>query len=235
MAPPPPPAAQPGASASLPAETRRSPGVWRGARLPAPSPTLSRSGSAASLSPPSGGGNRAAPTGICDAAIRAPEDHKLARTVSWGHRRGESERSKGEKRRPTDSAAPPRSGCGAGCAGLHLGKLWLPCWLPGRGRGTRSPGLATSVRPAWYAEALGASISRAPCHYRDLASTEGHRGAGHYPETLSRLPGRASRSPLCRLSQSPPVIGSGFAAAGAWTPLACWFHLLLGLAVRGKS
>lgn len=153
MAPPPPPAAQPGASASLPAETRRSPGVWRGARLPAPSPTLSRSGSAASLSPPSGGGNRAAPTGICDAAIRAPEEPP--KTTSYpgrcpGATGAESPSGAKEKRGapptrqrlPGQGAAPAVRGCTWGNFGYlvgcreegaeHAARAWRPpCAPPG--------------------------------------------------------------------------------------------------------
>lgn len=51
LAPPPPPAEQLGTSASLPAETPHRPGVWRGARLPAPAPTLRGSRPAARRPP----------------------------------------------------------------------------------------------------------------------------------------------------------------------------------------
>lgn len=60
------PAAPTCRAASPPAETLHSPGVWRGARLPAPAPTLRGSRPAAQLSQPSRGVDRAAPTGIRD-------------------------------------------------------------------------------------------------------------------------------------------------------------------------
>lgn len=102
LAPPPPPAAQPRTRASLPAETRRSPGFWRGARLPAPAP-LRSSRSAARISPPSGGGDRAAPTRICDSSGGAASGVNIpARTAPWVHRREGSERNREGGRRPAD-------------------------------------------------------------------------------------------------------------------------------------
>ena len=157
--PPPTPAAQPRTGASLPTETPCSPGVWRGARLLAPATTLHRAGSDARISPPGGGGDTAAPTGICDSSRRRP--HPIPDGAPGPQaRRVQAEPGRREAPRRLDSAS--QVSVRPWLCELHFGKLWFACWLPGGGRGERSQGPAASVRPARSAQALGAGTSRTP-------------------------------------------------------------------------
>ncbi|KAI5144255.1 putative Allantoicase [Manis pentadactyla] len=84
------------------------------------------------------GGDRAAPTGICDCSRRgAAEDHNPAGTAPWGHQRGgcESTQEDGERCRRFESSSQGIEGA--------------------------AQGPTASVRPARRAQALGARISRA--------------------------------------------------------------------------
>lgn len=70
---PPPTAALPRASVSLSAEAPCRRGVWRGARLRVPTPTLRSSQPAAPLSQTNRGGDKVAPTRICHSSRRRPQ------------------------------------------------------------------------------------------------------------------------------------------------------------------
>lgn len=158
LAPPPPPAAQPRARASLPAEAQRHPGVWRGARLPAPTPPLRGSEPAASLSQTNRGGDRVAPTRICDSSCRRPQSSQdgALGPLAWKVR---AEPGTREEPPPTRQRVPGQ--CAARSLQAALGET-LVCRVGCREEGTKGSvqGPAASVHRAWSVQALGTRTSR---------------------------------------------------------------------------
>lgn len=179
LAPPPPPAAQPRARASLPAEAPRHPGVWRGARLPAPTPPLRGSEPAARLSQTNRGGDRVAPTRICDSSCRRPQSSQdgALGPLAW---RVRAEPGTREEPPPTRQRVPGQ--CAARSLQAALGET-LVCRIGCREEGTKGS-------------------ARGPA-----ASAPGLLGPGspHFPRTLTlQCPERRGRpganrgTPGCR-------------------------------------
>lgn len=208
LAPPPPPAAQPRARASLPAEAPRHPGVWRGARLPAPTPPLRGSEPAARLSQTNRGGDRVAPTRICDSSCRRPQSSQdgALGPLAW---RVRAEPGTREDPPPTRQRVPGQ--CAARSLQAALGET-LVCRI-----GCREEGTKGSARgPAASAPGLFRPWEPALAAYLDTAVPRAARETWCQP----RDPGL--QGPIQRLWPAIP----GFAAAQAWTPPGCGFRLL---------
>lgn len=157
LAPPPPPAAQPRARASLPAEAPRHPGVWRGARLPAPTPPLRGSEPAARLSDEQGRGQSGT---YPDLRLQLPKTTIQPRRCPRATGVEGPSRARDAGGAAADSTARPRSVCGAVSAGCTWGNFGLSYRLPRRGHQGLSPG-PRGLR-AWSVQALGARTCRVP-------------------------------------------------------------------------
>lgn len=183
----------PGAGASLPAEA---PGRLeeRASRPRSHAPQLR-----ARLSQTNRGGDRVAPTRICD-----PSRRRAPKTSIQPGRRPSAAGAEGSSGAPeaggaaAASTARPRSGCCAGRAGCAWGNFGSQCWLPGESSEGAARGSAATVHRAQGAQAW----EPAPPAHPDTA---GPRAAP--------VEGPRASGALHGLSPAIP----GFAAARAWT------------------
>lgn len=184
---PPPTAAQPKASASLPEEAPCRRGVWRGARLRVPTPTLRSSEPAAPLSQTNRGGDKVAPTRICDSSRRRPQSSPDDALGPLARRDG-ADRAKEAGGAAADSTARPRSVCPTGSAGCTWGNFGLPCCLPGGGHRGRPLCTAPGAFRPWEPAPLthpDTAVPRAASETRRQSRVPGLQGP---VQTLPRHP-----------------------------------------------
>lgn len=192
-------------SAPLPHLPRPRSGAWLPAEAPgrleerASRPRSHAPQLGARLSQTNRGGDRVAPTRICD-----PSRRRAPKTSIQPGRRPSAAGAEGSSGAPeaggaaAASTARPRSGCCAGRAGCAWGNFGSQCWLPGESSEGAAPGSAATVHRAQGAQAW----EPAPPAHPDTA---GPRAAP--------VEGPRASGALHGLSPAIP----GFAAARAWT------------------
>lgn len=192
---PPPTAALPRASVSLSAEAPCRRGVWRGARLRVPTPTLRSSQPAAPLSQTNRGGDKVAPTRICHSSRRRPQSSPDDALGPLARRDGD-DKAREAGGAAADSTARPRSVCPAVSAGCTWGNFALPCCRPGGGHRGRPLCTAPGAFRPWEPAPLrhpDTAVPRAASETRSQSRVPGLQGP---VQTLPRHPGLCGGSGL---------------------------------------
>lgn len=256
MTPLPPPAAQP-QPASHSQRKRRAPGRLARCAPPGPHSNASRLRAAACLFQTNRGGDRVAPTSICDLSRRRPQSYRVGALGSPARRvLAEPGRRK---------AAPPRLDSASQVSvrrplcRLRLGKLWFAVWAAGRRARRARPGAprplctASSASRPWEPHqpraprpapiqcprVSGACPETQPCH-RGLCGGSSLDPAGMrvLPASLPRRAGEPRRPAVAAgcLGEcgSAPGPSGARSAAGACGPEArTWARLRRCLGRRG--
>lgn len=173
------------------------------------------------LSQTNRGGEKVAPTRICDSSCRRPQSSPDDALGPLARRDG-ADRAREAGGAAADSTARPRSVCPAGSAGCTWGNFGLPCCLPGGGHRGRPLCTAPGAFRPWEPAPLthpDTAVPRTASETRHQSRVPGLQGP---VQTLPRHPGLCGGSGLdptgMRVSPSLPRRTGGWmrlpAAAG---------------------